>query len=326
MRRRKFLGVAFGAAAAWPLAAGAQEQARRVGVLMSAAAGDAEGQANLAAFLQRLQQLGWSDGSNLRIDARWAAGNADETRKHIAEAVALAPDVILASGGSVISPLLQATRIVPIVFTIVADPVGAGYIMSLARPGGNVTGLSIQTIDLSGKRLEFLREVVPDLRRLAIIGNNDLPAAALEMREIEAKARALGIDVSVSKVRRAADIVPAFEAVKARAQALYVCADWVTASNRAQLTTLARGARLATMFSGREDVEAGGLMSYGPSFSYLYRRAADLVDKILRGVKPAEIPVEQSTKFDLIINLTTAKSLGLSVPPTLLARADEVIE
>ena len=188
MRRRKFLGVAFGAAAAWPLAAGAQEQARRVGVLMSAAAGDAEGQANLAAFLQRLQQLGWSDGSNLRIDARWAAGNADETRKHIAEAVALAPDVILASGGSVISPLLQATRIVPIVFTIVADPVGAGYIMSLARPGGNVTGLSIQTIDLSGKRLEFLREVVPDLRRLAIIGNNDLPAAALEMREIEAKA------------------------------------------------------------------------------------------------------------------------------------------
>ena len=206
------------------------------------------------------------------------------------------------------------------------DPVGTGLVASLARPGGNVTGLSIQQTDLAGKRLELLREVVPGLRRLAILANVGNPAAVLEMGEVQAAARTLGLEVATLEIRRAEDIAPAFEALKGRADALYVCADPLVNTNRIRINTLALGARLPTMHGFREYVEAGGLMSYGPNFPDLFRRAADYVDKILRGAKPADIPVEQPTKFDLVINLTTAKALGLDVPPTLLARADEVIE
>ena len=220
----------------------------------------------------------------------------------------------------------QATSVIPIVFAVAGDPVGSGLVASLARPGGNVTGLSIQATDLAGKRLELLREVVPGLRRLAIMANVGNPAAVLEMGEVQAAARTLGLEVATLEIRRAEDIAPAFEALKGRADALYVCADPLVNTNRIRINTLALGARLPTMYGDREYVEAGGLMSYGPNFPDLFRRAADYVDKILRGAKPGDLPVEQPTKFDLVINLTTAKALGLAVPPTLLARADEVIE
>ena len=218
------------------------------------------------------------------------------------------------------------TSIIPIVFPVATDPVGAGYVASLARPGGNVTGLSQQRTDTAGKRLELLREVVPDLRRLAIMANVGNPGTMLEMGEVQAVARALGLEAARLELQRADDITPAFEALKGRANALYVCSDPLVNANRSRINTLALAARLPTMHGFREYVEVGGLMSYGPSFPDLYRRAAEFVDKILRGAKPADIPVEQPRKFDLVINLTTAKVLGLEVPPTLLARADEVIE
>jgi putative tryptophan/tyrosine transport system substrate-binding protein len=209
---------------------------------------------------------------------------------------------------------------------VAADPVGGGLVASLVRPGGNVTGLSTQFTDLAGKRLELLREIVSNLRQLAIMANAGYPAAVLEMAEVQATARTLGLEVTPLEIRRAEDIAPAFEALKGRAEALYVCSDPLTATNRVRINTLALAARLPMMYGVRESVEAGGLMSYGPNFQDLWRHAGDLVDKILRGAKPAEIPVEQPTKFDLVINLTTAKALGLDVPPMLLARADEVIE
>jgi len=220
----------------------------------------------------------------------------------------------------------QATSVIPIVFASVGDPVGAGVVESLARPGGNATGLSLQATDAAGKRLELLRDVVPGLRRLAIMANSGNPSAALEMREAEATARALGLETIRSEILRAEDIAPAFDALKGRVEALYVCNDPLAGTNRVRINILAVGVRLPTMFIAREYVEAGGLMSYGANFLDLYRRTAELVDKILHGAKPAEIPVEQPTKFDLVVNLTTSKALGLTVPPTLLARADEVIE
>jgi putative ABC transport system substrate-binding protein len=209
---------------------------------------------------------------------------------------------------------------------VAADPVGGGLVASLVQPGGNVTGLSTQFTDLAGKRLELLREIVPSLRQLAIMANVGYPAAVLEMAEVQATARTLGLEVTTLEIRRAEDIALAFEALKDRAEALYICSDPLTATNRVRINTLALATRLPMIFGVRENVEAGGLMSYGPNFPDLWRHAGDLVDKILRGAKPAEIPVEQPTKFDLLINLTTAKVLGLDVPPTLLARADEVIE
>jgi putative ABC transport system substrate-binding protein len=220
----------------------------------------------------------------------------------------------------------QATAVIPIVFAAAGDPVASGLVTSLARPGGNVTGLSIQQTDLAAKRLELLREVVPGLRRLAILGNVGGPAVVLDMREIEAAARTLGFEVIASEIRRGEDIVPAFEALNGRADALYVCIDPLVNTHRIRINTLALAARLPTMHGSREFVEAAGLMSYGPNLPDLFRRAADLVDKVLRGTKPADIPVEQPTKFDLVINLTTAKALGITIPPQLLARADEVIE
>jgi putative ABC transport system substrate-binding protein len=220
----------------------------------------------------------------------------------------------------------QATSVVPIVFTAAGDPVGNALVASLSRPGGNVTGLSIQGTDLAGKRLELLREVVPSLRRLAILANVDAPGAVLEMNEVQTTARTLGLEVVALEIRRAEEIAPAFETLKGREDALYVCLDVVVTSHRNRIGALALGARLPTMLAHRDWVEAGGLISYGPNFPDLFRRGADLVDKILRGAKPADIPVEQPTKFDLVINLKTANALGLEVPPTLLALADEVIE
>jgi len=234
-------------------------------------------------------------------------------------------DVIVTNGPAV-ATLKQATSVIPIVFAVALDPVGGGLVASLAQPGGNVTGQSTQQSDLAGKRVELLRDVVPRLRRLAIILNVDYPSAVLEMGEVQAAARALGIEVATLEIRRAEDIAPAFAALKGQADALYVVVDALVVANLARINILAVGARLPTMFNTRAYVKAGGLMSYGPNLSDLFRRTADMVDKILRGAKPADIPVEQPTKFDLIINLTTAKALGLEIPPTLLARADEVIE
>jgi putative tryptophan/tyrosine transport system substrate-binding protein len=221
---------------------------------------------------------------------------------------------------------MQATEVIPIVFALGTDPVGGGLVASLARPGGNVTGLSMQSTDLASKRLEFLREVLPRLRRLAIIGNAGNPQAALEISEVQAVARGLGIDVAPLEIRRAEDIAPAFEALKAQADALYVVGDALVNANRTRIMTLSVSARLPTIFNARAFVQAGGLMSYGPNFSNQFRRTAELVDKILRGTKPGDIPVEQPSRFELVINLTTAKALGLSIPDAFLLRADEVIE
>jgi putative tryptophan/tyrosine transport system substrate-binding protein len=228
--------------------------------------------------------------------------------------------------GIALSAAKQATSVIPIVFAAAVDPLGTGLVASLARPGGNVTGLSMQSTDLAGKRIELLREVVPGLRRLAIMAHVGNPASVLEMGEAQATARTLGLEVTTSEIRRAEDIAPAFEALRDRADALYLCTDPLVTINRIRINILAMSARLPTMHGLREYVEAGGLMSYGANFADLYRRSGDYVDKILRGAKPGDIPVEQPTKFDLVINLTTAKALGLEVPPTLLARADEVID
>jgi putative ABC transport system substrate-binding protein len=235
-------------------------------------------------------------------------------------------NVIVTSATPPVVAAKQATSVIPIVFAAVGDPVGTGLVASLARPGGNVTGLSLQAIDLAGKRLGLLREVIPGLRRLAIMANADAPPAVLEMVEVQARARALGLEVSAHEIRRPEDIAPALESLNGRAEALYVCNDPLVTTNRVRINTLALGLRLPTMYNVREFVEAGGLMSYGPNFLDLYRRAADFVDKILRGAKPGDIPVEQPTKFDLVVNLTTAKALGLTIPESFLLRADEVIE
>ena len=278
----------------------------------------------VAAFVQRLRELGWIEGRTVAIEYRWAEGRIERYAEIAAEFVRLKVDVIVTVGIAV-SAAKQATSVIPIVFAA-ADPLGTGLVASLARPGGNVTGLSLQFTDLVGKRIELLREVVPGLRRLAIMANIGYPASVLEMGEVQTIAKTLGLEVATSAIRRSEDIVPSFEAVKGRAEALYVCGDALVTTNRIRINILAMSARLPTMHGLREYVEAGGLMSYGANFADLYRRSGDYVDKILRGAKPGDIPVEQPTKFDLVINLTTAKALGLEVPPTLLARADEVIE
>jgi len=314
-----------GATAAWPLAARAQQPAKLPTIGFLGGTTPATWSLFVAAFVQRLRELGWSEGRTIAIEYRWAEGRGERFAEIAAEFVRLNVDVIVTVGGAVLAAK-QATSLIPIVFAAAADPVGSGLVASLARPGGNVTGLSSQFTDLAGKRLELLREMVTSLRRLAIMANAGYPAAVLEMAEVQATTRTLGLDVVTLELRRAEDIAPAFEALKGRAEALYVCAESLVTTNRVRINTLALAARLPTMHSIREYVEAGGLMSYGPNFPDLWRRAGDLVDKILRGAKPADIPVEQPTKFDLIINLTTAKALGLDVPPTLLARADEVIE
>jgi putative tryptophan/tyrosine transport system substrate-binding protein len=329
MKRREFIALLGGAAAAWPLAARGQQPAermRRIGVLLSTREDDPQRRAQLAAFVQRLTELGWTDGHNARLDVRWTAGSVDAARKYAAQLVALAPDVIITDTSFNVAGVQQATRTVPIVFGGVIDPVGSGLVASLARPGGNATGLSIQSTDLAGKRLEILREALPNLRRLAIIANVDYPGSARELAEVQAAARQVGLDVDVLEIRRAEDIAPAFETLKSGTQALYLCPDALVNANHARINTLALGSRLATMHGVRDYIGAGGLMSYGASTTNLFRRAGDLVDKILKGTKPADLPVEQPTKFELVINLTTAKALGLKIPEAFLLRADELIE
>jgi ABC-type uncharacterized transport system substrate-binding protein len=327
MRRREFITLLSSAAVAWPLTARAQQPARKpptIGFLVSGTP-SSHGQW-VAAFAQRLRELGWIEGRTVAIEYRWAEGRSERSAQIAAEFVRLKVGVIVTSTPANVVAAKQATSVIPIVFAAAGDPVGSGLVASLVRPGGNVTGLSMQTTDLAGKRLELLREVVPGLRRLAIMAYVGNHGAVLEMTEVQAAARTLGLDVVTFEIRRAEDIAPAFEALKGRADALYVPPDPLITSNRVRIHTLALRAQMPTMHGFRELVEAGGLMSYGPNQPDLYRRAADYVDKILRGTRPADIPVEQPTKFDLIINLTTAKALGLEVPPTLLARADEVIE
>jgi putative tryptophan/tyrosine transport system substrate-binding protein len=323
IRRRQFI-VTLGSAAAWPLAAGAQQAAMPVVGFLVAGTPLSHGQW-VAAFVQRLRELGWIEGRTIAIEYRWGEGRNERFAEIAAEFVRRKVDVIVTSATAAVAAAKQATSVIPIVF-VAGDPVGTGLVASLARPGGNVTGLSIQQTDVAAKRLELLREVVPGLRRLAILANVGGPAVVLDMREVQATARTLGLEVITSEIQRGEDIVPAFEALNGRADALYVCIDPLVNTHRIRINTLALAARLPTSHYNREAVETGGLMSYGANYVDLFRRAADLVDKILRGAKPADIPVEQPRKFDLVINLTTAKALGLDVPPALLARADEVIE
>ena len=325
MRRREFITLVGGAAAAWPIGARAQQPGKPPVIGFLGASTPSGQSQRIAAFVQRLHDFGWIEGRTVAIEYRWAEGRSERLAEIAAEFVRLKVDVMVAAGFAV-SIAKQATSAIPIVFAGAGDPVGTGVVASLARPGGNVTGLSLQFIDTAGKRLELLREVVPGLRNLAILGNVGSPGTVLEIVEIQRAARTLGIEATSLEIRRAEDIAPAFEALKGRVDALYICSDPLVNTSRVRINILALSARLLTIYSLREYVEAGGLMSYGPNFPDLYRRAAEFVDKILRGTSPADIPVEQPTKFDLVINLITAKALGLTVPPTLLARADEVIE
>jgi putative tryptophan/tyrosine transport system substrate-binding protein len=325
MRRRQFITL-LGGAVAWPLAGHAQQTAKLPTIGFLGPNTPSLDSRRVAAFAQRLSELGWIEGRTVAIEYRWAEGRTERLAEFAAELVRLKVDVIVTSATPPVIAAKQATSVIPIVFAAVGDPVGTGLVNSLARPGGNATGLSIQATDLAAKRLELLHEVVPGLRRLAIMANPGAPPAALEMAETQTTARALGLEVVASEIRRPEDIAAAFEAFKGRAEALYFCNDPLVTTNRIRINILALGLRLPTIFNVREFVEAGGLMSYGPNFLELYRRAADFVDKILRGTKPADIPVEQPTKYDLVLNLITAKALGLTIPPMLLARADEVIE
>ena len=323
--RREFITLLGGAAAAWPLVASAQQPGKLPTIGFLGAAPSIESQ-RVTAFEQRLRELGWIEGRTVAIEYRWAEGRNERYAENAAELVRLKVEVIVTSTTPPTLAAKQSTAVIPIVFAAVNDPVGTGLVASLPRPGGNVTGLANQMSDTSGKKLEFLREVLPGLRRLTIMANAGNPGSMLDMSEAQATARRLGLEVTTAEIRRAEDIVPAFGALRDRADALYLCPDPLMNTNRTRINILAVGARLPTMHGIREYVEAGGLMSYGPNLPNHFRRIADFVDKILRGAKPADIPVEQPTKFDLIINLTTAKALGLEVPPTLLARADDVIE
>jgi putative ABC transport system substrate-binding protein len=326
MRRREFISLLGGGAIAWPVAARAQQATKLPTIGYLGSGTPSAWSPWTAAFVQRLRELGWIEGRNIAIEYRWAEGRPERYAEIAAEFVQLKVDVIVTTGAAALAAK-QATSVIPIVFAVANDPIGSGLVAGLARPGGNVTGLSVQARDLAGKRLEFFREVVTDLRRLAILANVGYPAAVLEMGEAQAAARSLGLEVITLEVRRAEDIAPAFEALKGRAQALYVVtADPLLITNRIRINTLANIARLPMITTQREFVETGGLMSYGPNYSSLFHHAADYVDKILRGVKPADIPVEQPTKFDFVVNLTTAKALGLTIPESFLLRADEVIE
>jgi ABC-type uncharacterized transport system substrate-binding protein len=326
MKRRQFITLLGGAAAVWPLAARAQQPAKLPTIGYLGAATLATESQRMAAFVQRLRELGWIEGRTVVIDYRWAEGRSERMAELAAEFVRLKVDVIFAAATEPALAAKKATALIPIVFPIAADPVGAGVVASLVRPGGNVTGLSTLGADLAAKRLEVLRDVFPGLDRLAIMANVGGPGAVLEMHEFQEAARTLRLEVIPLEIRRTEDIAPALESLKGRVDALYVAGDPLVNINRVRINTFALVARLPTIYVQREYVEAGGLMSYGPNFPNMFRRAADYVDKILRGAKPADLPVEQPTKFDLVINLVTARALGLTVPASLLARADEVIE
>jgi putative ABC transport system substrate-binding protein len=326
VRRRDLISLVGGAAVAWPLAARAQrvKQMRRIGFLGATTA--SAGSPWVATFVERLRELGWTEGRNVTIETRWAASRRDLAVEAAEAFVRSEVDVIVTWATEPALAAKQATSTIPIVFALATDPIGSGLVASLPRPGGNVTGLSALNIDLAGKRIQLLREIVPDLRRLAIMANIGVPDTVMEMREVAATARSVGLEVAILEIRRSEDIAPTFEARASDVQALFVVGEPLTFTNRVHINTLAQVARLPTTYPIREFVAAGGLMSYGTSFPGLFRRAAELTDKIMRGAKPADIPVEQPTKFDLVINLNTAKALRLIVPPTLLAIADEVIE
>jgi putative tryptophan/tyrosine transport system substrate-binding protein len=325
MRRRDFVTFLGGAVAAWPLAVRAEQQAKLPTIGLLASSTPAIESRWAGAFVQRLRELGWIEGRTIAIEYRWGEGNQERYAQIAAEFVRRQVDVIVTTGSSGIA-VKHATSVIPIVFAIAGDPVGSGLVASLARPGGNATGQSVQATELAGKRLGLLREVLPGLRRFAIIGNVGYPAVVLEIKEVQTAAAGLGLEATTLEIRRAEDIAPAIESLKGRAEALYISADALLVANASRVGALALAERLPTMFALREFVEARGLMSYGPNFPALWAHTADIVDKILRGAKPADIPVEQPTKFDLVINLTTAKALGLNMPPNLLSLADEVIE
>ena len=326
MRRREFITLFGSTAIAWPLAARAQQPAKlpTIGFMGS---GTAAAQSEwTAAFLQRLRELGWSEGRNIAIEYRWAEGRSERFTEIAAEFVRLKVDLILTHNTPPVLAAKRATSVIPIVFATAGDPVGSGIVASLARPGGNITGLSSEAPDTASKRLGLLRELVPNLQRLAILADVGNPYAELEERKIGDAARTLGVEVTTFETRRGPDIDPAFDMMKGHAQALYVVAVPLLFANRVRINTLALAARLPTLYLVREYVDAGGLMSYGPNWPGMWRRAADFVDKILRGAKPADIPVEQPTKFDLVINQTTAKALGITISEPFLLRADAVIE
>jgi putative ABC transport system substrate-binding protein len=327
LRRREFIALLCGAAIApmvSPLSARAQSKLPTIGFL--GATTQTVWSAFVVAFLQRLRELGWIDGRNIAIEYRWAEGRGDRYAEFAAEFVRLKVDVIVTAGTPAVIAAMKATSVIPIVFAAAGDPIGTGLVASLPRPGGNVTGLSNQQTDLAGRRLELLREVVPGLRRVAVMGNVNTPNVTLEMKEVQATASKIGIEVTKLEIRKTEDIVPGIEALNGRVDGLYVCTDPLITTHTARINTLAVSERLPTMYAFREYIRAGGLMSYGPNFPDLFRRAGDYVDKILHGAKPADLPVEQPVKFDLIINLTTAKALGLTIPESFLLRANEVIE
>src|SRR6202047_4274763 len=331
MTRLEVITLLGGAAAfAWPLAARAQQpdRVRRIGVLMASAADDSESQARIAAFLQGLQQLGWSDGRNMRIDTRWATTDADDIRRHAAELAALAPDVLVAATGTVTAaPLLQATRTVPIVFVQVIDPVGAGFVVSLARPGGNATGFTIYEYGMSGKWLELLKEITPRVARAAVLRDPAIASGIGQFAAAQAVAPSLGVELSPVDVRDAGEIDRAVTAfARSPNGGLIVTASALATRHRDLIIALAARHGLAAVYSYRYMGAPGGLVSYGPDSLDQYRRAAGYVDRILKGEKPADLPVQAPTKYALVLNLKTAKVLGLDIPTNVLSRADEVIE
>jgi putative tryptophan/tyrosine transport system substrate-binding protein len=328
MRRRAFI-AGLGGAAAWPIAARAQQpdRVRRIGVLMNTTAADPEFQARVGAFLQGLQQLGWTDGRNVSIDIRWATANAAEIRRHAAELAALAPDVILAMGASTVGPLLQATHTVPIVFPVVGDPVGAGFVDSLARPGGNATGFMTFEYSMSGKWLQLLKEIAPSVTRVAVLRDPAIPTGPAQFGVIQAMAPALRVEVSPLNMRDAPEMERAVAAfARSPNGGLIATPGGLAERHRDLIVTLAAQHKLPAVYYERAFLTGGGLISYGPDFVDLFRRAASYVDRILKGEKPADLPVQAPTKYETALNLKTAKALGLSVPPGLLIAADEVIE
>jgi putative tryptophan/tyrosine transport system substrate-binding protein len=322
MRRRNFIAGLVSTTAAWPLAARAQRSAMPVVGWLGGGTAASQG-AWVDAFVRRLGELGWIEGRTVVIEYRWGEGRAERYAEIAAEFVRLKPDVIVAAGTEASIAAKQATSSIPIVFSTAGDPIGSGLVASLARPGGNVTGLSNLATDTAAKRIEILREVFPGLSRLAVMANADYSGGVTERREIDAAARTFGLEIIPLPIRRVEEIASAFEGLKSRAEALYIIGDPLMNLQHLRINILALVARLPTMFPQRQYLEAG-LISYGPNYLDMNRRA--FVDKILRGAKPADLPVEQPTKFDLVINLITAQALGLRVPPSLLARADEVIE
>jgi putative ABC transport system substrate-binding protein len=329
VKRREFITLIGGAVATWPVAARAQQSGlmRRIGVLISLAANDPEAQARIAALVQGLQQLGWTDGRNVRIDYRWGAGNADDIRKYAIELAALAPDAILATGAVTVGPLLQATRTVPIVFVAVPDPVGAGFVDSLARPGGNATGFTLFEYGMGAKWLELLKQMAPGVTRIAVIRDPAIPTGIGQFGAIQTAAPSLGMEVIPVNVRDAGEIertVAAF--ARSPNGGLILTGSALAIVHGNLIVTLAARHKLPAVYFDRHFVKAGGLISYGPNGTDMYRRSATYVDRILKGEKPSDLPVQAPTKYELVINLRTANALGLTVPLTLQASADEVIE